>query len=202
MVIYLDESGDLGFDTGGSTYFVIAFVVTEDPNSVKRIVRRVKKRNKLPTNYEMKGSKTPAKIKESLLKNLARSDIEVHSIVVNKPKVLPHLRRDTNLLYNYVACLLLAPYIAKQEKVSLVIDKRILKVGSGTKLDGYLKYKVLCDYRSEVEMTIHHEDSAFSLGIQAADVVCNSIFRKYESGDMNYYKLFGSQIRKEKRLFF
>ena len=70
------------------------------------------------------------------------------------------------------------------------------------KLDGYLKYKVICDYRSEVEMEIHHEDSALSLGIQAADVVCNSIFRKYESGDMSYYELFGSQIKKEKRLFF
>ncbi len=204
MTIYLDESGDLGFGSGGSKYFVISFIVTNNPDQIKRVVRDAKIKFNLPTNYEIKGSGTTPRVKNYLLQRLAQTDIEIHAIVMNKLNVYERLRSDENILYNYVLGLVLVPCLVNtgQQKVSIVVDKRIVSVTSGFKLDEYLKYKVWYENLKDVDMSIHHEDSKYTLGIQAVDVISNSIYRKYEIGDETYYNVVKSLIKENKKLFF
>lgn len=201
MIIYLDESGDLGFSPGSSNYFVITFIATKDKTPLKRAVRKVKNKYQLPYSFELKGNTTPPKIKEELLKRIASLDIDISTIVMNKAKVTPRLRQDTNILYNYVLGLIVVPYICKQSLVTIVVDRRVVSVTSGFKLDEYLAYKVWYENLAEVLMQIQHEDSKWTLSLQAADVVCNSIFRKYESGDERFYNLIRGKIKEELKLF-
>lgn len=203
MTIYLDESGDLGFESGGSDYFVITFIAVENKTVLKRAVRKVRRKHRLPQGIELKGSGTSSKIKKDLLKRLTKLDFSVYTIVMKKANVYPRLRQDTNILYNYVAGLIMVPYIKKQNYVSIVADRRIVSVTSGFKLNEYLIYKVWYELRADVEMHIQHEDSKWAYGIQAVDVVCNSrIFRKYESGDERFYNLISGKIKEEQQLFF
>ncbi len=83
-----------------------------------------------------------------------------------------------------------------------MVDRRVVSVTSGFKLNEYLAYKVWYEHLADVEMRIQHEDSKWTLGIQAADVVCNSIFRKYESRDERFYNLIEGRIKEEQQLFF
>ena len=201
MIIYLDESGDLGFSSGSSNYFVITFLTAKDQKPLKRAVQKVRKKHRLPAGFELKGNKTPTNIKEDLLKRLAQLDIDIYTIVMNKANVSPRLRQDTNILYNYVLGRILVPYICKQSVVTILVDRRIVSVTSGFKLNEYLAYKVWYENLADVDMHIQHEDSKWTLGIQAADVVCNSIFRKYESGDERFYNLIKEKIKEELKLF-
>lgn len=202
MIIYLDESGDLGFSLRSSDYFVISFLTAKDKTFLKRTVRKVKKKHRLAPGFELKGNTTPPKIKEDLLKRLAQLDIDIYTIVMNKAKVTPRLRQDTNILYNYVLGRIVVPYICKQSVVTIMVDRRVVSVTSGFKLNEYLAYKVWYENLAEVDMQIQHEDSKWTLGIQAADVVCNSIFRKYESRDERFYNLIEGRIKEEQQLFF
>ena len=202
MVIYLDESGDLGFVQGGSDFFVITFIAVPESKHLKRIVRNIKKARNLPVTYEFHGSKTPKATKIALLQSLSGADIEVHCIVMKKANVMPHLRNDENILYNYVVCSVLVPYIIALKSVSIVLDRRILKVASAMELEEYLNYRVRYEEQADVKMHIQHADSITSLGIQAVDVICNSIFKKYELRDSSYYDLISGKIRPERRLYF
>ena len=202
MIIYLDESGDLGFAPGSSAYFVVTFLVAKDKKPIKRAVQKTRKKHGLTRGFELKGNTAPRKVKEDLLKRLAKLDIGIHTIVMNKTKVFPRLRKDTNILYNYVLGHIVVPYICTQKKVTIMVDKRVVSVTSGFKLDEYLTYKVWYENLADVDMQIQHEDSKWTLGIQAADVVCNSIFRKYESGNDRFYNLIRGKIKEEEQLFF
>lgn len=202
MIIYLDESGDLGFSLRSSDYFVISFLTAKDKTLLKRAVRKVKKKHRLAPGFELKGNTTPPRIKEDLLKRIAKLDIDIHTIVMNKAKVTPRLRQDTNILYNYVLGRIVVPYICKQSVVTIMVDRRVVSVTSGFKLNEYLAYKVWYENLADVDMHIQHEDSKWTLGIQAADVVCNSIFRKYESRDERFYNLIEGRIKEEQQLFF
>ena len=82
-----------------------------------------------------------------------------------------------------------------------MVDRRVVSVTSGFKLDEYLAYKVWYENLAEVLMQIQHEDSKWTLSLQAADVVCNSIFRKYESVDERFYNLIRGKIKEELKLF-
>ena len=49
LYIYIDESGDLGFDfrkNGTSRYFVVAAIVTESPRPLRKLVIEVRKQFK------------------------------------------------------------------------------------------------------------------------------------------------------------
>jgi len=102
MYVYLDESGDLGFGQGGTKYFTIAFVVMGNPVLFRRCVKKVKIKYHIPREVELKGNTTRDLIKKDLLSRFTELDIEVHAITVKKTNTDPKLRKDTNILYNYM----------------------------------------------------------------------------------------------------
>ena len=50
----------MGFGKGGSKYLTIAFFITNKPIEVKRIVRKVKRKYKIPREVEIKANTTKA----------------------------------------------------------------------------------------------------------------------------------------------
>ena len=108
MYVYLDESGDLGFGQGGTKYFTIAFVVMRDPIHFIRCVKEVKIKHNIPRDVELKGNTTREVIKKDLLGRLQKLDIEVYAITVRKENVEPTLRKDTNILYNYMGWVIIS----------------------------------------------------------------------------------------------
>jgi len=206
VYVYLDESGDLGFRQGGTRYFTIAFTIMENPVPFRRCVKRVKIKHQIPHDVELKGNTTRALIKRDLLSRFATLDIEVHAITVKKANVEPKLRRDTNILYNYMVGLSLVERILdepKDAKVVINVDRRIIAITSGFNFDGYLRYKIWYEKeRRDIDLNIHHLDSHQAYAIQGIDIICNSIFRKYNSNNYKLFNIVQGKVRSDKRLFF
>ena len=206
MYVYLDESGDLGFGQGGSRYFTIAFVVVKDPIYFIRCIKEIKIKHNIPRNVELKGNTTREVIKEELLSRFQRLDIEVHAITVRKKNVEPKLRKDTNILYNYVVWLLLVERILAEtagSKVCIDVDRRVISITSGFKFNEYLRYKTWYEgQRQDIDLEINHRDSHRNYAIQGIDVICNSIFKKYNSNNYKLFNIIQGKVKSDKRLFF
>jgi len=206
MYVYLDESGDLGFGQGGSRYFTIAFVVTEDPSHFIRCVKEVKIKYNIPRSVELKGNTTREVIKKNLLSRFQKLDLEVHAITVRKKNVEPKLRKDTNILYNYMVGLSLAERILQEpanSRVVINVDRRIIAITAGFKFNEYLRYKIWYEgERQDINLEIHHRDSHKNYAIQGIDVICNSIFRKYNSNNYTLFNIIQDKVKSDKRLFF
>jgi hypothetical protein len=206
MYIYLDEAGDLGFHGGGTDFFTIAFICLDDPLPLKRCIKKTKVKWKIPRNVELKGSTTQDVIKTDLLKGLARLDIEIHAITARKGNVLPRLHDDSNILYNYLLGIVMVPRILAEPSgatVNVQLDRRITSVTSGFKIGEYLKYKIWYENkRTDIDLNINHLDSHHAYAIQGIDVICNSIFKKYQWGDTMLFNIIRGKIKVDEKWFF
>ncbi len=115
MLVFLDESGDLGFDFtkgGTSRFFVITILVVENhedrvrlfkaiERTIKNKVRKGKK-GKTP-EIELKGAKTSAAVKAYFFRQLDPVKFQIYSLVLNKARVYDALQENQAKLYNYIA---------------------------------------------------------------------------------------------------
>jgi len=206
VYVYLDESGDLGFKQGSTKYFTIAFVIVRDPVSFRRCVKAVKTRYHIPQSVELKGNTTREVIKKDLLNKFLKLDMEVHAITVKKKNVEPKLRIDTNILYNYIVGLSLVERILQEPagtRVIITVDRRITSITSGFKFNEYLRYKIWYEKeRQDIDLAIYHLDSHEAYAIQGIDVICNSIFRKYNSNNYALFNIIQDKVKSDRRLFF
>jgi len=102
-------------------------------------------------------------------------------VVVDKSKVYPHLRsrRLQNILYAYAAGLVVVPYLARYDDVYVYPDERSVKVSHGSLIHDYWRVRLATKYRSPNVFNYQPRLSHTCLALQAADVVANTIWRKY-----------------------
>jgi len=115
------------------------------------------------------------------------------------------LRRNTNILYNYMVGLSLAERILAEKtdtKVSVNIDRRVISVPA-LQIEEYLKSKVWLEgKRTDIDLEINHLDSHEAYAIQGIDIICNSIFRKYNWNNYRLFNIIQGKVKSDKRLFF
>lgn len=204
IILYLDESGDLGFTEGKSSqHLVISFIATNDEVALKRAIKKIKIKYGISIKEEIKGSKSRTSLCEAVLKKIGILDLQIHTIVMDKSGVRERLKKDENVLYNFEAGLILTPFILNQEKpVKLVVDKRTIKITSGFRFKEFLRYRVWFEGNKDIDLDVHEMESHLAYGLQAVDVVCNAIFKKYERNDSSLYDLIKGKVVEEKTLFF
>ena len=121
MFIYLDESGDLGFDfrkDKTSKKFVITILVCYSDDARKEFKKAVRRtlKNKLNRKKgrsrfitEIKGTDTTVDVKKYFLRNVRNEEWAIYALALNKGRVEPHLRSKVGKkkLYNFLARFLL-----------------------------------------------------------------------------------------------
>ena len=202
LYIFLDESGDLGWNPGSSKHLVIGTVCTRQRRRVRKLMRRFKEQFNVPLNQELKASDAGPKARRWLMARLA-ADMLLYcrAIVVYKPNVKSALQERSNLLYNFAAGLLLVPHIENLARVHLSVDPREQKVKAPYAFDRYLEMKLYAEGDSSVELLIQRPESNISNGIQAADYLCNTVFRHFEGGEETCFGMIQPRLELH-RLFF
>jgi hypothetical protein len=204
MILYLDESGDLGFGEGSTTHFIIGFLAIADEEVFRGKIRRIKRRAGLSGDVELKAYHSNDALRAKVLRAVATSDLEIHTVSLYKPRVYDHLRTNTNILYNYAAKWLLIPFLEERrfEDVRIVVDLRITKQSRGMRFDDYIKAELWGEHGVPTRLDFQHQDSAHSLGLQAVDFVTHALFRGRERNDWRLWNIVRSKARQTKRLFF
>ena len=208
--IFLDESGDLGFNPKkrNSKYFVVTVLSTPNKKPIERIVKRIhsqlRKRVKRLSGGILHAYKEKPVTKTRLLNLLSKTDCAIMTIYLNKEKVYTRLQEERHVLYNYVTNILLDRIMNKQlvdtkSKIYLMVSKRETNKFLNENFKNYLKDQLTNKHSANIEIEIKTARQEKSL--QAVDFVSWAIFRRYEKDDDSYYKLVKRKIIEESPLF-
>lgn len=215
LIIYLDESGDLGWDFsapfrggGSSRYLTIASlcVPSDKRHFPKRVIKTLYEKFGWPTSVEKKWSAMKAaertefaRAAQALCK--AHPDIHLDGITVKKQNVQNHLRADGNKLYNYMLRLSLLGRMRRHTEVHLIPDPRSIKVRSGNSLPDYLQILLWFHLQCETKLKMQPLESHNCRGIQFADMLCGAIQAGFEDGNYTYLRTIAPCLN-HKRLYF
>jgi hypothetical protein len=202
--IYLDESGDLGFNfnKNSSKYFVIALFETNlSQKELKKLIRVSKERtikNTKNRKFEIKGSckNTSHETKIFLLNKLLEkeSNFKINAIIINKENIYDNLRDKSRVFYNYISKEVLKENSNK--RIKLILDKKDRKERFTQEMNKYL-----IDTFNSIELDLNHEYSHCYAGLQIVDVIANSIFRKFERDESELYNIFKKNLNLKKYYF-
>jgi hypothetical protein len=192
--IYTDESGDLGWNfeppygqRGSSRYLTIVAVCVPDDkcHHLDRVVRDMYTASRWNTKQERKWTDASeasrlhfAKAAAALIRK--HEDISYHAIVVYKPNVMEHIRKDPNKLYNYMLKLMLIDEMKKHDSVHFIPDNRSIKVESGNSLHDYLQTELWFNLDAPTRLHTRSTDSKQCRGLQFADFLAGAVNAKHE----------------------
>jgi len=203
--LYLDESGDLGFDfitKKPSKFFTVAVLMVRGQennraiiNAVKHTIKRKLKKRRLLSGSELKGSKVSMGIKKYLYEQIAKIDFKVYALTLNKRRVNHGLVNVKERLYNYIARLVLdkIDFDKAQQRVSIIVDKSKGKpeiVDFNQYIFGQIKGRLSPNIPLDIMHKISHEFP----GLQVVDLLAWGVFRKYEKRDMEWFNTFKSKV--------
>lgn len=209
--IFMDESGDLGFDyskSGTSKFFVITFLFTNNKTVLEKAVKKTflglpPKVKKTHTGY-LHSSKEKPTTRVKLLGKLANLDISIISIYLNKKRVYTKLQDEKHILYNYVTNILLDRLYTKQlipikQSIHLIASQRETNKFLNQNFKLYLENKIKSNHK--LPITIEIKPSSSEKGLQAVDFACWAIYRQIETQDDSYSNLIKEKIIEENPLF-
>ncbi|MBA3483942.1 MAG: DUF3800 domain-containing protein [Pirellulales bacterium] len=210
--LFLDESGDLGFDftKNPSSFLTVSVLAVSNAQTAKAIRcavsktlgRKVNRRKRTP-EHELKGYRTDLPTKEYFYRQVADEDFGVYAVSMDKRLVLAELCKDPaskDRLYTTVAKTVIEriPIDGAAGAVQLVVDKSKGKAGIAEfneALEAQLRSKV----GDRGKVTIYHTDSTRDRGLSAADLFSWGIYRKYERDDTDWFDVFADKVRLDER---
>ena len=209
MYIYLDESGDLGFDFSKaktSRYFVITLLVCcskQVQDGFKTAVNRTLK-NKLNHKkikkcevIELKGSQTTLAIKQYFTRHLPLAGWNIYSVTLNKVRTQEHLRTRAGKkkLYNFLAHFILEKVDFPKDVpvVSLIVD-RCKNKEEIKDFNKYMANQLEVLLPLDALLRIDHLSSEENAGLQAVDLFCWGIARKYNLNETDWFDCYRDKI--------
>jgi len=188
--MYIDESGDLGFNKKSSRFIVISALIIDDVLYLDRIIknmRRNKFKKELKRMNELKAYKLHDVIRFYMLKKLnSVPGAKVFHMILEKKKVSSnYLKENKHKLYNFVAGKLAKNILMNEVNVEIKIDKSKGNVLLQKDFNDYF-VKLLKEDCKSVKCKIEHSYSHSWSGLQFADLIAWCCFQKFEKNDESY----------------
>ena len=201
--LYLDESGDLVFDFVNkkpSKFFTVTILALRTVARNRELIKAVKTtiRRKFRKNQsaaELKGSASPLAIKKYFFRRIQNMKFAVYAVTLNKERVFEELSRDKERVYNYISRQVFdkIPFDKAGLRVEIIIDKSKTPKNI-SEFNRYIITQIKSKFNPKVPLNIYHKDSKQTQGLQAVDLFCWGIFRKYEKKDCAWYDVFKEKI--------
>lgn len=211
LIIYLDESGNLGFDfcrSKTTRYLVIGVLVFLEDTAHTAMVRAVRKtvKNKIPkTIVELKGRSLALPIKKYFLKEMNKEEKwRLYVAIADKKSWIEHHIRnhqrepEKKALYDELAKRLLSQldYLETAHSIEIIVDRSKNKDEIAI-FDQAIMTEMKKRVGKKAQLAIRHRDSQGEAGLQAIDIFCSGVSRKYESADESWYREFSDRIAAE-----
>src|SRR3989304_4780627 len=178
LYLYLDESGDLGFDFFAkkpSKYFTVTVMLVQGTENRKKIAKAVKRtlQNKFQKQKrtELKGSKQSIKVKRYFYRYIESVPFEIYALTLNKRRVYDSLVQKKDRVYNFIARKVLdvIPFEDAATRISLVLDRSKGKQEI-REFDNYLIRQLSGKIDPLIPLDIDHHISHEDLLLQAVDL--------------------------------
>ncbi|MCX5785287.1 MAG: DUF3800 domain-containing protein [Elusimicrobia bacterium] len=205
LYLYLDESGDLGFDFVNkkpSAFFTICVLAIKGrendralANAVRAVIRRKLFKSAKNNSPELKGSTASLEIKKFFYNKVRYITFKLYSVTLNKKRIYLHLTKDKDRIYNYIARLALEHVNFREAAVRVImtVDKSKSRQGIFN-FNNYMVSQIKACLDPLVPLDIFHRNSIESPSLQAVDMFAWGIFRKYEKDDLEWLNVFKSRI--------
>lgn len=202
LYLYLDESGDLGFDfinKRPSKFFTVTIMVVEGVERRIEIVKAIKKtlKHKLRNKtHELKGSKQSIEVKRYFYRQVETIPFELYALTFDKLRGYGSIATKKNEVYNLIVktALEVVPLVKTTARVNLIIDRSKGKPYI-REFNEYILKQLGGRIGFLMPFDINHRSSQEDYLLQAVDLFSWGIFRKYEKGDTEWYSLFESKVK-------
>lgn len=214
LKVYVDESGIISkHNISGNNYFIIAFVITNNPDKVNRIF--IKERRKLvkksttliekfKINHEIKASDISENKKTPIYKKIidkCEDCLELGFIILDNNNITPQFKSVSARTFNYLVEAFLSKWFLKYSKfspqnqtangdsdiiveLSFVIDERNIATKASLTLEEYLNLQLQMDNPVfNSDIKVKYSDSKNYNLLQLADFSANTCYRKYQKNN-------------------
>lgn len=201
--LYVDESGDLGFDffaKSPSKYFTVCLMLVRGSEHNRTILSAVNKtvRRKLPPRdtSELKGTRTSFEVKQYFYRLIQDVPFEIFALTLNKRRVYESLHGKKDRLYNFIARQVLdqVPLMDATTRIELTMD-RCKNTAEVAEFNAYIERQVQGRIDPRIPLNITHRASHEHRGLQAVDLFSWGVFRSYEKRDMEWREVFAEKIQ-------
>jgi hypothetical protein len=210
--LYLDESGDLGFDFANkkpSNFFTVTILVVKGMENNRALIKAVRKtitRKLNPRSKshrivpELKGYGTSIEVKKYFYQQAAKISFDLFSVSLNKRQTGDELPDEAHRIYNYISRLVLdaIPLENAQTRIKLIIDKS-KNVPQIREFNASVINQLLGKIDPKIPIDIHHRSSVEENGLQAVDIFSYGIYRKYECGDSEWFDIFSDRVQHDQQ---
>lgn len=209
--IFLDESGDLGFDffkTKTSHFFVITCLLTHEKKPIEKIIKKafqaLSTRKVRARHGVLHCTREDELTKRRVFQSLAQKDCQILAIYLNKKKVFAHLKDQPHILYNFVTNILLDRIYNRHimpldHSIHLIASRRETNRLLNENFKSYLTSQIAKNHQRKIQVSL--ATPAEEKCLQIADFACWAIFRKLEKKDEKYYEMIKEKITEESPLF-
>jgi len=210
MIVYLDESGDLGFNLdkpGTSQFFIVTFLVCGDAKVADRIAKKVLRSLSKTDLKHHHGALHAYSLRDSprrrLLTFVAQEQVSVLVIRLDKRKVYTPAD-EKHFLYNYVVNVLLDRLITQdivdeEDTIHVVASQRETNRALNDNFLAYLTRRAA--ERHGPRLTVEIRPAMAVKGLQVVDCLSWSFFRKYEHGDPTYADMVAGRVIEEYSIY-
>jgi hypothetical protein len=149
---------------------------------------------------ELKGTGTSLAVKKYFFRQLLRDGWRLYTVVLNKSRVNDDLRRPQTKkkLYNFLARFILEKIdLSDAAPAVTLITDRCKNREEIRDFNSYVANQLEALLPLNVPLNIYHERSHNNQGLQAVDLFCWGVFRKYETGDAEWYDVYRQKIEFE-----
>lgn len=213
--MYVDESGDLGFGNGSSSFFTIGYVFSynrhpfAENSTVKRTLKKINAGTKQQKRKisEFKFSADSDKTKRKFLCKIQDMNLTMGVFCISKDSVKNELKLDQGRLYRYLVVDKIITHLVNDyfqpndpyNSIRFVIDRSLSKQ-KRKDFDQYCDEKT--SFRSweqnrnmDYHVSVIHDDSKAVPMLQVADYIAGLVQRKFQMNDSICYDLISSKIK-------
>jgi len=213
LYLFIDESGNFDFSSGGTKYFILTALSTTDPYSIGApllglrydLLPNYSGGRALEENGYFHASEDIQSVRDSVFSTIMKNgkDLRVDAVVAQKNKANPTFYNQHINLYRKMGEILLKYILnranwGKYNHIVIVFSSLFDR-----KKRGILKqtFKSLIKNMSKCPYSLYFHDSKFDLCNQSADYFGWAIYRKWESTDDRSYVLIKKLVKSEFALF-
>ena len=208
VYVFLDESGNLDFSPSGTRFFVLTSVSMNRPfhiNDALESYRYELLERGLEQEYFHCSEDNPS-VRSRVFSIISGglADIQVDSVIVEKPKTGPALTAEVRfypeMLGHLLKYVLTRPSHRNATEVIVITDSLPLRKRRRA-IEKAVKSTLPTMLPAGVSYRVLHHDSRSHYGLQVADYFCWALFRKYERADEAAYSQIRSAIVSEFDIF-